>query len=107
MKDLGFPAVKEIPNSSNIASLLSCGVTRRSPFAKQWFTMFQGQESTVTGVSIQKFANDTSNKLFWMKSLAVPTVVQVQVEHNLVGVPRSDVIGLHFSMKNVMKRVLV
>ena len=35
MKELDFPAVKEIPNSSNIASLLSCGVTQRSPFAQQ------------------------------------------------------------------------
>ena len=44
MKELGFPAVKEIPNSSNIASLLSCGVTHRSPFAHQWFAIFQGHE---------------------------------------------------------------
>ena len=55
MKELGFPTVKKIPNSDNIVSFLSCGVTHRSPFAQQWFTMFQGQESTVTGVSIQKF----------------------------------------------------
>ena len=46
MKELGFPTVKEIPNSGNIASLLNCGVTHRSPFAQQWFAMFQGQEST-------------------------------------------------------------
>ena len=31
MKDLGFPTVKEIPNSGNIASLLSCGVTHSLP----------------------------------------------------------------------------
>ena len=72
MKELGLPAVKEIPNSGNITSLLSCGVTHRSPFAQQWFAIFQGQESTITGVSIQKFANDTSNKLFWTKSLLFP-----------------------------------
>ena len=96
MKELGFPAVREIPNSSNIASLLSCGVTHRSPFAQQWFAIFQGQESTVTGVSIQKFANDTSNKLFWTKSLAVPTVAQVQVEHNSFAKYIRDILAMQF-----------
>ena len=96
MKDLGFPTVKEIPNSGNITSLLRCGVTHRSPFAQQWFTMFQGQESTVTGVSIQKFANDTSNKLFWMKSLAVPTVAQVQVKHNSFAKYIHDILAMQF-----------
>ena len=95
MKDLGFPTVKEIPNSSNIASLLSCGVTHRSPFAQQWFAMFQGQES-ITGVSIQKFANDTSNKLFWTKSLAVPTVVQVQVKRNSFAKYIRDILAMQF-----------
>ena len=96
MKELGFPAVKEIPNSGNIASLLSCGVTHRSPFAQQWFAIFQGQESTITGVSIQKFANNTSNKLFWTKSLAVPTVVQVQVEHNSFAKYIHDILAMQF-----------
>ena len=96
MKDLGFPAVKEIPNSGNIASLLSCGVTHRSPFAQQWFAMFQGQESTITGVSIQKFANDTSNKLFWMKSLALPTVAQVQVKRNSFAKYIHDILAMQF-----------
>ena len=90
MKDLGFPTVKEIPNSGNIASLL------RSPFAQQWFTMFQGQESTITGVSIQKFANDMSNKLFWTKSLAVPTVAQVQVERNSFAKFIHDILAMQF-----------
>ena len=96
MKELGFPAVKEIPNSGNIASLLSCGVTHRSPFAQQWFTIFQGQESTITGVSIQKFANDMSNKLFWTKSLAVPTVAQVQVERNSFAKYIRDILAMQF-----------
>ena len=96
MKELGFPAVKEIPNSSNITSLLSCGVTHRSPFAQQWFTIFQGQESTITGVSIQKFANNTSNKLFWTKSLAVPTVAQVQVECNSFAKYICDILAMQF-----------
>ena len=96
MKELGFPAVKEIPNSGNITSLLSCGVTHRSPFAQQWFAIFQGQESTITGVSIQKFANDTSNKLFWMKSLAVPTVAQVQVECNSFAKYIHDILAMQF-----------
>ena len=96
MKELGFPEVKEIPNSGNIASLLSCGVTHRSPFAQQWFTVFQGQESTITGVSIQKFANDTSNKLFWTKSLAVPTVAQVQVKCNSFANYIRDILGMQF-----------
>ena len=34
MKELGFPAVKEIPNSGNITSLLSCGITHRSPLPR-------------------------------------------------------------------------
>ena len=96
MKELGFPVVKEIPNSGNITSLLSCGVTHRSPFAQQWFAIFQGQESTVTGVSIQKFANDTSNKLFWTKSLAVPTVAQVQVERNSFAKYIHDILAMKF-----------
>ena len=96
MKELGFPAVKEIPNSSNIASLLSCGVTHRSPIAQQWFAIFQGQESTITGVSIQKFANDMSNKLFWTKSLAVPTVAQVQVKCNSFAKYIHDVLAMQF-----------
>ena len=96
MKDLGFPAVKEIPNSGNIASLLSCGVTHRSHFAQQWFAVFQDQESTITGVSIQKFANDTSNKLFWMKSLAVPTVAQVQVKCNSFAKYIRDILAIQF-----------
>ena len=96
MKELGFPAVKEIPNSGNITSLLSCGVTHRSPFAQQWFAIFQGQESTITDVSIQKFANNTSNKLFWRKSLAVPTVVQVQVKHNSFAKYILDILTMQF-----------
>ena len=96
MKELGFPAVKEIPNSGNIACLLCCGVTHRSPFAQQWFAIFQGQESTISGVSIQKFANDTSNKLFWTKSLAVPTVEQVQVKHNSFGKYIHDILAMQF-----------
>ena len=96
MKELGFPAVKEIPNSGNIASLLSCGVTHRSPFAQQWSTINQGQESTITGVSIQKFANDMSNKLFWTKSLAVPTVAQVQVERNSFAKYIHDILAMQF-----------
>ena len=43
MKELGFPAVKEIPNSGNLTSLLSCGVTHRSPFAQQWFGSLEHQ----------------------------------------------------------------
>ena len=96
MKDLGFATVKEIPKSGNITSLLSCGVSHRSPFAQQWFAMFQGQESTITGVSIQKFANDMSNKLFWTKSLADPTVAQVQVEHNSFAKYICDILAMHF-----------
>ena len=96
MRDLGFPAVKEIPNSSYITSLLSCGVTHGSPFAQQWFAIFQGQESTITGVSIQKFANNTSNKLFWTKSLAVPTVAQVQVKHNSFTKYICDILAMQF-----------
>ena len=85
MKELDFPAVKEIPNSGNIASLLSCGVTHRSPFAQQWFAIFQGQESTI---------NDMSNKLFWTKSLAVPTVAQVQVKCNSFAKYIHDILGI-------------
>ena len=96
MKELGFPAVKEIPNSSNITSLLSCGVTYRSPFPQQWFAIFQGQDSTITGVSIKKFANDTSNKLFWTKSLDVPTVAQVQVKHSSFAKYICDILGMQF-----------
>ena len=96
MKELGFPAVREIPNSGNIASLLSCGVTHRSPFAQQWFAVCQGQESTVTGVSIQKFANNMSNKFFWRKSLAVPTVVQVQVGCNSFTKYIRDILVMQF-----------
>ena len=96
MKELGFPAVKEIPNSSNIASLLSCGVTHRSPFATQWFAIFQGQDSTNTGVSINKFANNTSNKSFQTKTLAVPTVAQVQVEHNSFAKYICDILAMQF-----------
>ena len=96
MKELGFPAVKEIPTSGNITSLLSCGVTHRSPFAQQWFAIFQGQESTITGVSIQKFANDMSNKLYWTKSLAVPTVAQVQVKCNSFTKYISDILAMQF-----------
>ena len=91
MKELGFPAVKEIPNSSNIASLHSCGVTHRSPFAQQWFTIFQGQDLTITGVSIV-----SSNKLFWTKSLAIPTVAQVQVEHNSFAKYIHDILAMQF-----------
>ena len=72
MKELGFPAVKEIPNSGNITSLLCCGVTHRSPFAQQWFTIFQGQDTTIGGVSIKKFANNMSNKLFGQSPLLFP-----------------------------------
>ena len=86
----------EITNSGNITSLLSCGVTHRSPFAQQWFAIFQGQESTITGVSIQKFANDMSNKLFWTKTLAVPIVAQVQVEHNSFAKYIHDILGMQF-----------
>ena len=96
MKELDFPAVKEIPNSSNITSLLSCCVTHRSPFAQQWFAIFQGQQSTITGVSIQKFVNDTSNKLFWTKFLVVPTVAQLQVEHNSFAKYICDILGMQF-----------
>ena len=96
MKELGFHAVKEISNSGNITSLLSCGVTHRSPFAQQWLAIFQGQDSTITGVSIKKFANDMSNKLFWTKSLAVPTVAKLQVKHNSFTKYIHDILAMQF-----------
>ena len=105
MKELGFPAVKEIPNSGNIASLLSCGVIHRSPFAQQWFAISQGQDSTITGVSIKKFANDTSNKLFWTKPLAVPTVAQVQVKCNGFTKYIHDILAMQFFHFQMLKNL--
>ena len=37
-----------------------------------------------------------SNKVFWTKSLAFPTVAQVQVEHNSFAKYIHDILGMQF-----------
>ena len=92
LRKVGFASVKEIANSANSSNLRSYGVTHNSPFGKMVFDLVRAGDP-----SFSKYVeNDTTKKLVWDKTLAVPAHQKLQAERNNLAKFGRDVVMMMY-----------